>query len=197
MNRRLPLLLVAGVLALCLVGVVVVGVTAGSGFGAVAYTVDGTKVSQQSVNDDLATLADHDTFATQTVAATFRATPGAVTSAGAADWLTIEIYRQLGTRRLAAKGVRITAANRKAAVAAVVAQSGPAFATQLRALPTDLQDRLADVLVLQSALPSSGLKGADVTVDPKYGFWNAKQGRVCPPTGCPAASASASSGTGG
>jgi hypothetical protein len=64
-------------------------------------------------------------------------------------------------------------------------------------LPTDLQDRLADVLVLQSALPSSGLKGADVTVDPKYGFWNAKQGRVCPPTGCPAASASASSGTGG
>jgi len=202
MNRRLPLILVAVVLALCAVGAVVVGIGAGSGFGAVAYTVGDTKVSQRSVNDDLAALADHDAFATLTISDTFRATSGSVTANGAADWLTIEIYRRLGTAKLAAQGDRITDARRKDAIDAVIAQAGTEFGKELRRLPDGIERRLADVLVLQSVVESSVLQGAHVTVDPKYGSWNAKQGRVCPTTGCPAAassssSSSSSSGAGG
>ena len=108
MNRRLPLILVAGVLVLCLVGVIVAGISAGSGFGAVAYTVGDTKVSQQTVNDDLRALAENNKFAITALAPKFRTTDGAVDSSGAADWLTIEIYRQVGSDALAKQGEKIT-----------------------------------------------------------------------------------------
>ncbi len=124
MNRRLPLILVAGLLALCVIGVIVVGVDTGSGLGAVAYTVGDTKVSQRSVNADLQALAEDNQFSTQNIAATFRTTNGAVASSAAADWLTIEIYRQRASQILAKRGEAITDSQRKAAVAGVVAQAG-------------------------------------------------------------------------
>ena len=198
MNRRLPLILVAGVLALCVVGVIVVGVDAGSSFGAVAYTVNGTKVSQQSVNADLRTLAEHDDFSTQNIAATFRTTNGAVSSSAAADWLTVEIYRQRGSQILAKRGEPITESQRKAVIAAVVAQGGASFRDGLKALPKGLQQRLADILVIQQKVTGAkAFTGAHVTVDPKYGFWSARRRQVCPPTGCRAAASSSGSSSSG
>lgn len=194
MNRRLPLILVAGVLVLCVIGVIVVGVTAGSSFGAVAYTVGDTKVSQQSVNDDLRSLAEHNSFATTALAPKFRTTDGAVDSGGAATWLTVEIYRQVGTDALAKQHQSVTDADRRDALDAIVGQAGPSFRTQLRQLPSSMQRRLLDVLALQNRVKASAFRGVKVTVDPKYGFWNAKRLAVCPPTGCPAASGSPSSG---
>jgi len=194
MNRRLPLILVAGVLALCVIGVIVVGATAGSGFGAVAYTVGDTKVSQREVSDDLKALADNNKFAITAIAPEFRTTDGAVNSAGAADWLTVAIYRQVGTDALAKQGEKITDSDRKTALANVSSQAGPSFETELRKLPASLQRRLGDVLALQSRVKTSAFKGVHITVDPKYGFWNAKRYAVCPPTGCPKASASAAAG---
>lgn len=188
MNRRLPLILVAGVLVLCVIGVVVVGVNAGSGFGAVAYTVGDTKVSQQTVNDDLRNLADHNSFATMAIAPQFRTTDGAVNSSGAADWLTVEIYRTVGNDWLAARDQKITAADRKDALDSVVGQAGPSFERELRKLPRDMQDRLLDVLAMQTRVKTAAFKGVKITVDPKYGFWNPKRLAVCPPTGCPATS---------
>jgi hypothetical protein len=194
MNRRLPLVLVAGLLALCVVGVIVVGVDAGSGFGAVAYTVGGTKVSQRSVNADLRTLAEHDDFSTQNIAATFRTTNGAVSSSAAADWLTVEIYRQRGSQILAKRGQPITDSQRKAVIAAIVAQGGASFQQGLKTLPAGLQRRLADILVIQQKVTGAkALQGVEVTVDPKYGFWSARRHQVCPPSGCRAASSSSSS----
>lgn len=189
MNRRLPLILVAGVLVLCLVGVILAGISAGSGFGAVAYTVGDTKVSQQTVNDDLKALAENNKFAITALAPKFRTTDGAVDSSGAADWLTIEIYRQVGSDALAKRNEKITDSDRKTALASVVSQAGPSFQTLLRKLPVGMQRRLLDVLALQSRVQQTAFKGVHITVDPKYGFWNAKTFQVCPPTGCPSASA--------
>jgi hypothetical protein len=189
MNRRLPLILVAGALVLCLVGVILVGISAGSGFGAVAYTVGDTKVSQQAVNDDLKALADNNKFALAALAPEFRTTDGAVNSSGAADWLTVEIYRQVGSDALAKRNEKITDGDRKTALANIVSQAGPSFRTQLRKLPVGLQRRLLDLLALQSRVTTAAFKGVHITVDPKYGFWNAKTFQVCPPTGCPKASA--------
>jgi hypothetical protein len=194
MNRRLPLILVAGVLVLCVIGAIVVGVTAGSSFGAVAYTVGDTKVSQQDVNNDLKALAHNNAFPLAAFAEKFRTTDGAVDSTGAAQWLSIEIYRQIASDYLARQGKKISDADRKDAVAAVAAQSGPTFEKLLRKLPGDLQRRLEDVLVLQSTLQNANLGKPHVTVDPKYGFWSRKKLAVCPPTGCPAASASSTGG---
>jgi len=194
MNRRLPLILVAGVLVLCLVGVILAGISAGSGFGAVAYTVGDTKVSQQTVNNDLRALAENNKFAITALAPKFRTTDGAVDSSGAADWLTIEIYRQVGSDALAKRNEKITESDRNTALANVVSQAGPSFRTELRKLPVGLQRRLLDVLALQSRVKTSAFKGVHITVDPKYGFWNAKTFAVCPPTGCPKAAASSSAG---
>jgi hypothetical protein len=188
MNRRLPLILVAGVLVLCLVGVILAGISAGSGFGAVAYTVGDTKVSQQSVNDDLKALADNNKFAITALAPEFRTTDGAVNSSGAADWLTVEIFRQVGSDALAKRHQKISDGDRNTALANVVSQAGPSFRTLLRKLPVGLQRRLLDVLALQSRVKTAAFKGVHITVDPKYGFWNAKRFAVCPPTGCPKAS---------
>jgi hypothetical protein len=194
MNRRLPLILVAAVLVLCAIGVIIVGVDAGSGFGAVAYTVGDTKVSQQTVNNDLKALAEHNDFPLAAFAAKFRTTDGAVNSTGAAQWLSIEIYRHIASDVLARQGKKITDADRKDAVAAIASQSGPTFEKLLRKLPDGLQRRLEDVLVLQTRFQNTNLGKPHVTVDPKYGFWSRKNLAVCPPTGCPKA---ASSSTGG
>ena len=194
MNRRLPLILVAGVLVLCLVGVILAGISAGSGFGAVAYTVGDTKVLQQSVNDDLKALADNNKFATTALAPEFKTTYGAVNSSGAADWLTVEIFRQVGSDALAKQHQKITDDDRNTALANVVSQAGPSFRTLLRKLPGGLQRRLLDVLALQSRVKAAAFKGVHITVDPKYGFWNAKRLAVCPPTGCPSAAASSTTG---
>src|SRR3954451_20511685 len=158
MNRRLPLILVAGVLVACLVGVILAGITAGSGFGAVAYTVGDTKVSQQTVNDDLKALAEHNKFAMTALAPKFRSTDGAVDASGAADWLTIEIYRQVGSDALAKRHERITDRDRQTALAGVVSQAGASFQTELRKLPATLQRRLLDVLALQTRVKASAFK---------------------------------------
>ncbi|MFN8028337.1 MAG: hypothetical protein U0W40_18825 [Acidimicrobiia bacterium] len=190
-TRRLPLILVAGVLVLCLVGVVLAGIDAGSGFGAVAYTVGDTKVSQQTVNDDLKALAEQKTFASTFLSQSFQTTDGAVDSAAAAGWLTYEIYRTVGTQALAKQGKKITDQQRQAAVDEQVTQSGPSFRAAFKDLPADVRNRLYDLLVVGQRVKA--LKQAHITVDPKYGFWNAKRQIVCPPTGCPAPAASASS----
>jgi hypothetical protein len=194
MNRRLPLILVAGVLALCVIGVVVVGIDAGSGFGAVAYTGGDTGVSQQSVNDSLSDLADHNDFASQGLATPFKTTSGAVASSAGATWLTIEIYRQIGTDVLAEKGQHVTAAARKQAVDSLFQQIPAALQKSFRAMPQYLQDDIASLLVVQNKVTVRAFKGVKITVDPKYGFWNPKRHIVCPPTGCPAAGASSTTG---
>ncbi len=49
-------------------------------------------------------------------------------------------------------------------------------------------------MIQKKVTGAKALKGVDVTVDPKYGFWSASQRKVCPPTGCPKQSASSSAG---
>jgi hypothetical protein len=181
MNRRLPLILVAGALVLCLVGVILAGISAGSGFGAVAYTVGDTKVSQQSVNDDLKARADNPAFTKSVFGATFQTTPGAVDSTSAAGWLTLEIRREVASR-----GRSVTAAQRQQALDTATSQAGEAFAKALGRLPAGLQRRLLDLIAVQSRLKAQLFKGVHITVDPKYGFWSPKNFAVCPPTGCPA-----------
>jgi hypothetical protein len=203
MNRRLPLILVAGVLALCLIGVIVVGATAGSGFGAVAYTVDDSRVSQVSVKDDLAALADHPKLASGVFGVDpFATTAGAVSSTGAASWLTLRV--ELDILR-AAPGAKPSASDLTAARKSLLDQlkSSPTVRRDFLGLPSSMQDAIVEINVYSAAAQSSparnrqlarAIKRAHVTVDPKYGFWNRKRLAVCPPTGCPAPSASASAG---
>jgi hypothetical protein len=203
MNRRLPLILVAGVLVLCVIGVIVVGVTAGSSFGAVAYSVDGTKVSQQTVNDDLKALAGHPTLAKDFFGVNpFKTTDGAVASSGAASWLTLRV--ELDVLR-SSTVTKPTAAELQQARSSTLSQlqSDANIHREFLALPRAMQDAIVEINLYAAAAQNSSAQSrqitrafrhAHVTVDPKYGFWNAKRLTVCPPTGCPAASGTSSSG---
>ena len=203
MSRRLPLIFVA---ALTVIGVVVAGIAiAASGVdgSAVAYRVNGTEVSQATVDHQLKEISDrHNAKNVATLFGTSaNATKGATNSSTTATWLTIQIRRELYRQAAAKANAKVSADDR-----AVV---GRAFDQQLQTgnapfrlaeLPRSLQDALLDILAYPAALGlrtnaantaflTRAVRRSDISVDPRYGRWNARQAAVCPPTGCAAASA--------
>ena len=97
------------------------------------------------------------------------------------------------------KGVKLTDADRTAGLASAQSQIGASFSQ----LPESYRNLLVELYGYAHALGLNDstalgtllnrrLKTADVYVNPRYGFWNPKQG-VCPPTGCAAAGSAARS----
>jgi hypothetical protein len=198
MSRRLPLIFVA---VLTLIGVVVAGVAiAASGVGgsAVAYAVNGTEVSQATVDHQLKEIADRRNV--KNVAALFgtpaTATKGSTSSSTTATWLTIQIRRELYRQAAAKANVKVSDADRAAVRRAFdqQLQSGNA-PFRVADLPRSVQDALLDVLAYPAALRltsnaannafvTRAVRRSDISVDPRYGRWNARQAAVCAPTGC-------------
>jgi hypothetical protein len=197
MSRRLPLIFVA---VLTVIGVVVAAVAiAASGVdgSAVAYSVNGTQVSQATVDHQLKEIAGADAkSAIETLfGTTVRTTKGAVSSTAAATWLNLQIRREL-YRQAAAKANKKVGAAERAAQRRVIAQQLAANNAKFKLadLPTAIQESLVDdfaypvALGLDSdaalgAFVQRAVRRADVSVDPRYGRWNPRQG-VCAPTGC-------------
>jgi hypothetical protein len=191
MNRRLPLIFVA---AITLIGVVVAGVAiAASGVGGspVAYGVNGTEVSQKTVDHELKWLASNSQVAKAIKQQGGTANDGSIDSKFSANWLTqriqTELLRQAGARRNvvvpASTRTQLEQQLRKRyphapASAIDVLVDGNAY---LGALGIDSNAK-------QSTFFRSALRRAHITVDPRYGRWNPSQG-VCAPTGCAPTSA--------
>jgi len=198
MKRRLPLIFVAVFTVIGLVGATIAGVAASAGsFSPVAYRVNDTKVSQATVDHDLKALADSDTAAK--VEKVFGQAPttteGSVSSSFVAVWLDLQIRNELLRQGAERAEVDVTDRDREAQRAVVdqlLASNNISF--QLADLPAPLERALLDNYAYPVALGldtqekvsaffTAAVRKADIAIDPRYGFWNPRQG-VCPPTGC-------------
>ena len=182
MNRRLPMIAVAVVAVLCVVGVAIVAVA--SGGSALAYSVNGTRVSQSTVNNQLDDLAS--TNATKSASHT----DGSIDSTLTARLLNTNIVRDLLKNAASDRGIKLSDDDRSAGESAARASIGQNFGR----LPSSYTKLVSELYAWTSALGlkdsnainsflAKRLAKADVYVNPKYGFWNPKYG-VCPPTGC-------------
>jgi SurA N-terminal domain len=191
MSRRLPLIFVA---VLTLIGVVVAGVAiavSGVGGSPVAYTVNGTKVSQKTIDHELKWLASTSQVKKGLEQQGGTATDASISSAFTATWLNQRIQADLLRQTAAKKGVTVPAPTRSALEKQIAKRypNAPESARQvlfdqnayLSALGATTQQQQSDLL-------TAALKRAEITVDPRYGRWNPRQG-VCPPTGCAPTSA--------
>jgi hypothetical protein len=192
--RRLALVSIAVVTVLAVIGVAVLAVAAGG--SAMAYKVNGNRVSQQTVDDQLHDLANSN--ATKTVSQT----PGTVDSTTTARLLNTNIIRDLLQGEAQRKGIELSDRDRTVGEATASSSVGANYSK----LPASYRDLLVSLYGYANALGlktsdalntflTRAIKQADVHVDAKYGFWNPKYG-VCPPTGC-ASLATPSSGSSG
>ena len=206
MKRRLPLIFVAAVTVLCLVAASVAAVASGVSGSAVAYQVNGTKVSQATVDHELKALADtqYQSKIKQVFSAAAGTTDGAVSSSFTATWLDLQIRNELFRQALEKANVSVGTAEKekqRAVIDALIAQSGLTF--KVADLPAPLEDALLKNYAYPVALGlttqakvaaffQAALRTADIRIDPRYGRWSPTHG-VCAPTGCPT---SASTGGG-
>lgn len=179
-RRRLALASIAVVTVLCVVGVSILAVSAGG--SALAFEVNGTRMSQQDIDSQLKDIAN--TKGLGQIAHT----EGSLDSKVSAQILTTNIVLQIMRDAAERRGVEVTAADR--------AQARTTIGTQLDKYPQSYQDLQVELQAHFTALGldssakvntfvARAVKQADVRVDPHYGFWNPKYG-VCPPTGCSA-----------
>jgi hypothetical protein len=177
-RRRLALASVAVFIVLCLVGVAIFAVAAGG--SALAYEVNGSRTSQQTVDGLLGDLAN--------AKATKKAstTPGSLDSRATAQVLTLSIARDVLADTAERRGVSVTEADRR--------QAQESIGNQLDTYPASYANLIVDLRAHGIALGlttdaelnaflAKQFARADVRVDPHYGHWNPKIG-VCPPTGC-------------
>jgi hypothetical protein len=190
MKRRLPLIFVAVIAVICLVAASVAAVASGVSGSAVAYSVNGTKVSQATVDHELKWLASNSQVKKSLAQQGGTVSDSAIDSGFTASWLSQRIQVELLRQTAAEKGVTVPAKARKA-LAKQVTKRFPHAPESAREVLVDQNVYLnalgATTQQQQSDLLTAALKGAEIKVDPRYGRWNPRQG-VCAPTGCPAAS---------
>ncbi len=191
MKRRLPLILIAVITVLCVVGASIAAVAASAGnFSPVGYRVNDTKVSQATVDDDLEALADPDSAAK--VAKVFGMSPtttkGAVSANFATTWLDLQIRNELF--RQGAEQAKVTVSDKdreaqRAVIDNLLQQNQVTF--QVSDLPAPLEHALLDNYAYPKALGldsdakvaaffTAKLKRSDIWVDPRYGFWSPRHG---------------------
>jgi hypothetical protein len=176
---------IAVVTVLCLVGVSILAVAAGG--SALAYEVNGHRVSQQTVDGQLDDIAG-----SKGITESVKPTEGTVSSTVAAQVLTNSILRDLLRDAADRKGVKLTDADREAGQQVAQSQLG----TNADQVPASYRNLIVETYAYANALGLADtdalsafvtrqVKRADVYVNPRYGFWNPRFG-VCPPTGCSA-----------
>jgi hypothetical protein len=184
-RRRLAFASIAVVTVLCVVGVSVLAVAAGG--SALAYEVNGSRVSQQTVDGQLEDIAN-----SKGINESVKPSEGTVSSQVAAQVLTNNILRDLLRDAADRKGVKLSDADREAGTQQAQSQLG-ANADQV---PASYRNLIVDTYAYANALGLTDtdalgafvtrqVKRAKVYVNPRYGFWNPRYG-VCAPTGCSA-----------
>jgi hypothetical protein len=183
-TRSIAFVSIAVITVVCVVGVAILAVAAGG--SALAYEVNGSRTSQQTIDQQLDDLAN--TKATKNVSHS----DGSVDSATTARLLNTNVVVDLLQATAEKRGIELTAADRSAGKTAANAAVGDNFSQ----LPDSYQALLTKLYSYTNALGLQDdqaindfltpiIRKADVHVNPKYGFWNPRYG-VCPPVGCQA-----------
>jgi hypothetical protein len=155
-----------------------------------AFAVNGRTVSQSDFDDELGLIADNATLrrAYESQGATFSSGLGAVGAQVSTDWLMQRLVGLALAEQVEARGLEVTEDDRASARQAL-AQGGQ--------LPSRVADELVDANAAAAALVRAvdseealnaalvrTLRRGDVAIDPRYGSWDPRQVRVCPPSGC-------------
>jgi len=178
MKRRLPLIFVAIVTVICLVAASVAAVASGANVGAVAFSVNGTKVSQATFDRELAELADHAATMKAVLGTPISSTPGAVGAQAATAWLNIRISLELLRQEAARRNVTLTAADRQTAEQTLTADLQSAN-LELGQLPPSVRTALIDYFAYRDVLQltdantyrtflSAAARKSHIKVDPRY-----------------------------
>jgi hypothetical protein len=185
--RRLALVSIAVVTVLCIVGVSVLAVAAGG--SALAYQVNGNRVSQRDFDDRLHDIADSIEKQSRGQTTQQTAPDGTLTSSITATVLNVSVLRDLLRDAADEKGVKLSAADLDAGK-----QSASQQVQSFDQTPKSYQKVVVEFLAYANALGLSDtdalnafvakqVKTADVYINPRYGTWNPRTG-VCAPTGC-------------
>jgi hypothetical protein len=149
---------------------------------AAAATVNGERISQSTVDDDLQEIRDNDDLeevVTQSGQELAR-TPGTIDSQLTASWLTLLVQGEIADQELADLDVEVTDADRDAAEQSAQTFFGTpeAFEAFSEAFQDDFVDMLAGIVALQTEFADDQaalvevLTSADVDVNPRYGTWS-------------------------
>ncbi len=171
MNRNgIDVMLVVALVAVALV----VPLALFGGGGRPAISVNGHQLSQGDFDDQL------DRITSTAPGEQLATTPGAVSADVSTSLLTVIAQRQILADLMDDVGLRLTAQNLNAV------DSAP-----YRGLPQDVSDlfvereaRAAVVRGLTQEQVAPTISRTRVEVDPRYGSWDKRQLRVCPPRGC-------------
>jgi hypothetical protein len=188
-RRRLAFASIAVVTVLCIVGVSIAAVAAGG--SAMAYSVNGTRVSQQTVDDELDWLSGNKAYeqSIKQQGGTLSVSDGSISSAISANWLNQRIQAQLLREGAARTGVKVPAATLDEVRKQLEQRYPKAPSSVIDVLVDTSGETYVAALGLDSAEKQAAfftplVRRADVQVDPKYGTWRGLRG-LCPPTGCP------------
>jgi hypothetical protein len=184
-RRSIAFTAIAVVTVLCVVGVSVLAVAAGG--SALAYEVNGSRVSQHDFDQQLDDIAGSDA-SNQSVSQG----DGSVSSTVAAQIMTNRILRDLLRDAADRRGVELTDADRAAGEEVANSQLGE----NADRVPASYRNVVIETYAYANALGLTDQDAlnafvtrqvgrADVYVNPRYGRWNPRFG-VCPPTGCSA-----------
>jgi hypothetical protein len=196
MNRRLPLLLVSAVVVLCLVGAIVAGVAAGSGFSPVAFSVYGSKVSQSDFDAELHQISDHPKVMQAVLGTPVESTTGSLPAPATVAWLGLRIPVEMLRHEASTHGKVFTAAGRRATETSLAPTLQQAGIASLAQLPSRVRRQVVDYFGYRQLLKltdqtkyqqfvSRGLRRGKITVDPRYAKYGPRG--LCPTSGCTAA----------
>jgi hypothetical protein len=164
-----------------------------------AYSVGRRSVSQSAFNDELKVLAEHPTFSAAVFGIKPQTTGGAVDKRLAAGWMTFRIEAALAHQAVAARGGRVTDADREAV--ADIASDPARFRRYVRLLPQGFREGFVrDSAAFVALARMSGFtlrdeggrfkvaqaicrraKRTEVEVDPRYGTWIPRVQQVLAP----------------
>src|SRR5690242_9908342 len=140
-RRSLAFTSIAVVTVLCIVGVSILAVAAGG--SALAYQVNGNRVSQETLDGQLEDIAN-----SKGVNESVKPTDGTVTSQVAAQVLTNNILRDLLRDAAERRGVKLTAADRDAGKQAAKSQLG----ANADKVPASYRDLIVETYAYANAL---------------------------------------------
>jgi hypothetical protein len=193
MKHKAVSIVVPVVVVALVVGLMALFVSQDKG-GADALTVDGSSVSQATINRELSAWADSGLAQTAT-GAPAKTSSGAISADFTALWLTARITGVAVDHVLARHNLRVTAADRREAVSS--------FPPAITHLPRSAFDTyigaVAGYGVLTTSLgdPSKAIdremRRLDVSIAPKYGRWARARAEVCTWTHCVVSSQSSAS----
>ncbi len=211
-RRSLGPVIALGLAAVVLIASIAVALIGGDDVSPVALTVNGTRTTSATLNNELDGFADSTYFKNLYAQSQqpFTVSGGALNALATAQWLSFGVQTTLAESILTRRGTPLTASQidttkqnlADGKITEGMSSSSAAQLAEFDASRTAVIKELGSYGAYRRAMRREA-KRTDITLDPKYGRWSAQKLWFCQPVGCqaggfsvvPAAQASSASGS--